>query len=62
MVLDQALMGYDRLNFHPLVNTATTGLSRAGLLAFLEDVQHTPQILAIGAQAGHENVDSTAQR
>ena len=55
-------MGYDRLNFHPLVNTATTGVSRADLLAFLEDVQHTPQILAIGAQAGDENVDSTAQR
>jgi Ala-tRNA(Pro) deacylase len=47
VVLDQALMAYDRLNFHPLVNTATTGISRAGLLAFFEDLQHAPQILAL---------------
>jgi Ala-tRNA(Pro) deacylase len=58
VVLDQALMAYDRLNFHPLVNTATTGISTAGFLAFLEAQQHRPQILPL---EGHENVDSTAR-
>jgi Ala-tRNA(Pro) deacylase len=57
VVLDQALMGFDRLNFHPLVNTATSGISVDGLKAFLADCKHPPQILAIGA---NENVDSDA--
>ncbi len=55
VVLDQALMTYDRLNFHPLVNTATTGISQDGLITFLADCQHSPKILTIDA---HENVDS----
>jgi Ala-tRNA(Pro) deacylase len=59
VVLDQALMAYDRLNFHPLVNTATTGISRDGFRAFLANCQHPPRIMAI--EAG-ENVDSDAAR
>ena len=55
VVLDQALMGFDRLNFHPLVNTATSGISADGLKAFLADCKHPPQILAIDV---NENVDS----
>ena len=35
IVLDAALMVHDVLNFHPLVNTATTTISRADLLKFL---------------------------
>jgi Ala-tRNA(Pro) deacylase len=57
VVLDQALLGFDRLNFHPLVNTATSGISLDGLKAFLADCKHPPQILAIDA---NENVDSDA--
>ena len=57
VVLDQALMAFDRLNFHPLVNTATSGISADGLLAFLADCKHPPQILAIDV---NENVDSDA--
>jgi Ala-tRNA(Pro) deacylase len=45
VVLDQALWAYERLNFHPLVNTATTGISREGLLAFLRDTGHPPRML-----------------
>jgi Ala-tRNA(Pro) deacylase len=54
VVLDEALFAYDRLNFHPLVNTATTGISKDGLLAFLADCKHFPRQLGI---EGHENVD-----
>ena len=40
-VVDAALMGFDRVNFHPLVNTATTSISREDLRRFVEgpDVQ-----------------------
>jgi Ala-tRNA(Pro) deacylase len=34
-VLDAALIAHDLVNFHPMVNTATTGVSREGFLAFL---------------------------
>jgi Ala-tRNA(Pro) deacylase len=54
VVLDTALMAYDRLNFHPLVNTATTGISKDDLIAFLNDTRHPPMLLAFG---GEENVD-----
>lgn len=46
MVLDQALMGYERINLHPLVNTATTGISREDLLTFLNACDHPPKIVA----------------
>ena len=35
-VLDAALMAHDSVNFHPLTNDATTNLSRAAFLKFLE--------------------------
>jgi Ala-tRNA(Pro) deacylase len=53
VVLDEALFAYDRLNFHPLVNTATTGISREGLLRFLTDCGHAPQILPVEEERDH---------
>jgi Ala-tRNA(Pro) deacylase len=44
VVLDAAMMEYPILNFHPLVNTATTTISREGLLKFLEATGHPPRI------------------
>ena len=35
LVVDAALLAAEPLNFHPLVNTATTAVSRAGFLGFL---------------------------
>src|SRR3712207_5066393 len=35
LVLDRALLEHERVNFHPLSNDATTGVSRGGMLAFL---------------------------
>ena len=44
LVIDAALMTNDMLNFHPLVNTATTSISRDGLLKFLAATGHAPRI------------------
>ncbi|MDE2016927.1 MAG: prolyl-tRNA synthetase associated domain-containing protein [Hyphomicrobiales bacterium] len=48
VVLDAELMRHERLNFHPLVNTKTLGLSREGLLKFLRATGHEPMIAAMG--------------
>ncbi|HEY2179189.1 MAG TPA: YbaK/EbsC family protein [Caulobacteraceae bacterium] len=44
-VLDAALAAADPVNFHPLVNTATTTLSQSAFRAFLAAVGVTPQIV-----------------
>jgi Ala-tRNA(Pro) deacylase len=49
VVLDTALMAHAVLNFHPLVNTATTTISREGLLKFLEATGHKPRIEPVSA-------------
>ena len=52
VVLDAALMTYATLNFHPLVNTATTTISRDGLLKFLAATGHTPRIETLSGARG----------
>ncbi len=54
VVLDSELMSHDRVNFHPLVNTATTTLASRDLLAFIRATGHAPEILdfAAGSDAG----------
>ena len=47
VVLDARLMANGFVNFHPLVNTATTTVSREGLLAFLRATGHEPVTLAL---------------
>lgn len=47
VVLDDELLSRDRINLHPLENTATTGIAPAELIRFLEAVGHPPQILAL---------------
>lgn len=49
VVLDADMMKHERLNFHPLVNTRTTGLSAEGLVTFLKAVGHEPLIVELGA-------------
>jgi len=44
VVLDAGLMAHGLLNFHPLVNTATTTVSREGLVEFLKATGHPPRI------------------
>jgi Ala-tRNA(Pro) deacylase len=48
VVLDEAMMRYERLNFHPLVNTRTTGLGSADLIKFLRATGHEPLVVALG--------------
>ncbi len=47
VVLDETLMRCERINLHPLVNTATTGIGRDGLIIFLNACSHSPKILAL---------------
>ncbi len=47
VVFDAGLMDAELINCHPLVNTATTTLKRAGLLAFLDAVGHKPMIVQL---------------
>src|SRR5580692_1091364 len=44
VILDAAMMREPTLNFHPLINTGTTTISRDGLLKFLEATGHRPRI------------------
>ncbi|MFL5176655.1 MAG: prolyl-tRNA synthetase associated domain-containing protein [Microvirga sp.] len=59
LVLDEALMRADPVNFHPLVNSATTGLSRAGLLKFFAATGHAPRIMRLPEPPG-ENCGEAA--
>jgi Ala-tRNA(Pro) deacylase len=47
MILDANLMEHERVNFHPLVNSMTTGVSRHDLVKFLEATGHKPRILRL---------------
>ena len=44
-VLDAALAAADPVNFHPMVNTATTAVSQAGFREFLAALGVEPQIV-----------------
>jgi Ala-tRNA(Pro) deacylase len=44
IVLDAAMLTHEVLNYHPLVNTMTTSISRAGLMTFLKACGHEPRI------------------
>ncbi len=45
LVLDKALLEHEIVNFHPLANTATTAISREGLLSFLNALGVEPLIV-----------------
>jgi Ala-tRNA(Pro) deacylase len=52
-VFDAAMMELALLNFHPLVNTMTTSITRDQLLAFAAATGHTPLIRPVsGAPTG----------
>lgn len=53
MILDANLMDYDVINCHPLINTMTTSLNRADLLAFLEKTGHPPHIVTLPEPVEH---------
>jgi Ala-tRNA(Pro) deacylase len=48
VVVDEALMGFDEVNCHPLVNSATTRIATTDLIRFMEACGHVPRILPLG--------------
>ncbi|HEX6842901.1 MAG TPA: prolyl-tRNA synthetase associated domain-containing protein, partial [Stellaceae bacterium] len=56
VVLDQDMLELDPLNYHPLVNTATTAVSAADLLRFIAACGHAPRVVALA------DIDHAAQR
>src|SRR5271166_5429233 len=56
VVLDEAMMRHQRLNFHPLVNTLTTGLASADLVKFLRATGHKPLVVPLGQGARLNNM------
>jgi Ala-tRNA(Pro) deacylase len=56
VVLDAAMMRQSTLNYHPLVNTMTTAISRQGLIDFLQATGHPPRILAVADDAVADDV------
>lgn len=52
VVVDAHLARAERGNFHPLVNTRTTGLAMPDLLRFLRATGHEPVVAALPGSAG----------
>ncbi len=51
LVLDKALYDHATVNFHPLVNTATTAVSLDGMAVFLAALGIRPLIVDFAAAA-----------
>ncbi len=49
LVIDQALAEHDVVNFHPLLNDATTAISAADMIRFAKDTWHDPVIMDFAA-------------
>jgi Ala-tRNA(Pro) deacylase len=47
VILDEAMMRQDLLNFHPLVNDATTAIAYKDLITFIRACGHDPRIVAV---------------
>lgn len=50
VILDADMMAFDRLNFHPLENTATTNIARDDLLRFIRACGHEPQVMVLSSE------------
>jgi Ala-tRNA(Pro) deacylase len=54
LILDANLMENERVNFHPLVNSMTTGIAREDLVRFAKATGHEPRIVRLPAPAAQE--------
>jgi Ala-tRNA(Pro) deacylase len=50
VILDADMMRHERLNYHPLENTATTNVAREDLLRFIRSCGHEPRIVAVAEE------------
>ena len=55
VILDENLMRHERLNFHPLENTATTSIATNDVLTFLRATGHEPKIIALAGPNAENN-------
>ncbi len=51
LVLDAALLKYEIVNFHPLLNDATTAISSADMIKFAKATGHDPVVIDFAALA-----------
>ncbi|MBI1252096.1 MAG: prolyl-tRNA synthetase associated domain-containing protein [Alphaproteobacteria bacterium] len=58
LVMDDALMRADVVNFHPLTNAATTAISGDGLRRFLDALERTPDVLAFDADGAPRAIEA----
>lgn len=49
LLIDRALLRHERINCHPLENTATTNIARDDLLRFIRATGHEPRVIDTGA-------------
>ena len=61
VILDRDLLRHERLNFHPLDNSATTTIGRDDLLAFLRATGHEPRIVDVSSSAAEAGGFSTGE-
>lgn len=47
VILDESMMKLELLNYHPLTNDATTTISSADLVRFIEATGHHPRVVAV---------------
>ncbi len=50
VVLDEAMMAHDILNYHPLSNEMTLSVASGDLIRFIEACGHAPKIIALQPQ------------
>jgi Ala-tRNA(Pro) deacylase len=62
VVLDAELLALSPLNFHPLVNTATTAIAADDLLVFVRSCGHEPRIETLSPDPGGELEQTGARR
>ncbi|HEY7383566.1 MAG TPA: prolyl-tRNA synthetase associated domain-containing protein [Beijerinckiaceae bacterium] len=58
VVLDASLMAFERVNFHPLVNSMTTTIGREDFFAFLRATGHEAQVMRLPEPAAEPGADS----
>jgi Ala-tRNA(Pro) deacylase len=51
VILDRDMMRHERLNYHPLENTATTNIGREDLVRFIRSCGHEPRVMPVAAAA-----------
>jgi Ala-tRNA(Pro) deacylase len=59
-ILDAELMAFERVNFHPLVNSMTTSIASDDLRAFLSATGHEARVLRLPAPAAETSQKAEA--